>query len=165
MNYPVYYQEKPVAQLQCEACGLYRKLSLSCAAPPERYLFCSEQETPPVCLGTLVPEGKKWRFCKTVSQRQLPLRDGVRFFLSAKSEAPIICGKPISGGEIRTENGRRVLRFPLSEAEPFALVGWARYFSILELDGKTVLQCALDAENTPVFVDIDGNCDTINAVS
>ena len=165
MTCPVYYEDAPVASLTCIPQGLFLKLTLTCKAPPQRYLFSQTENEPPVFYGTLVPTEDGWHFCKTVSKAQLPQIEKTRFFLSSKEQPLFICGKAVPNGRIVSENGSVFLQIPFDETKPFPLVSAARYFSIVEKDGKTLWQCRLDAENTPVLVDKEGNCDTINAVS
>lgn len=164
MNYPVFFEQRPVGTLTAEPEGLYFALSCYSKEAPEKYLFCQTGEKA-IRLGILAPERDGWTLRRKIARKELPLSESAYFFLAPREQGIVLCGKRLESAAITEKDGVRTLTFPYAENRPFPVMEAVRYFTVVQQNGKYFWQCNLDAQNQPVFVDNAVKYDKINEVS
>ena len=165
MDFSVYGGGAVCGALTAAREGLYWALDVRCRAQAGVVrLYACAPDGARQSLGVLMPEGGELRLRRRVSASALPLTDGWRFTTDER-EPVTAAGVTIPDGVIETQGCVRRLFVPYDEAAPFILMEYVCFFTIVRRAGRFFWTCALDENNTPVFVDNPAKCDTILEVS
>ena len=162
MDFSVYEGGAVCGALTAAREGLYWALDARCRAQAGvvRLYACAPDGTRQ-SLGVLMPEGGDLRLRRRVSASTLPLTDGWRFTTDER-EPVTAAGVTIPDGVIEGQGSARRLYVPYDAAVPFCLMEYVCFFTIVRRAGRFFWTCALDENNTPVFVDNPAKCDTIS---